>query len=361
MKDERITQIEEEKAKALANVDNVYSGLLADNDALLNKQNDFANRQLEAQNEILDKQLNFNLEEINKQKEETNKSYKDELIRSSNDYQKFINPYGANAEYLANNGLQNSGYAETTKLGAYNVWQNRNSQAKVSYDKAIQMYDTEMNQARMTNDITKAQNALNKLKLEMDNISNHFSNKSNYLQTQLNTKSTLDNDYYSRITNAYNQLMEEKQFEEAKRQFDESQKLQQAQFEEQKRQWEKSYQLSKKTSGGGSSKLLLGNDNSKTEFDETIQIKTKYWSGGRNYDCENGTFKTKDQNGVEYQPDNIEGVKLTSTGKKVSEVAGRKGVVNTRGVNIDNQTVWKIGNTNYIWNGTNNKYEIFEP
>lgn len=263
MKDSRITQLEDEKALALQNIQDVYNGLQADNTALYNKQQDYANQQLETQNAILDKQLNYNLDLINQQKDTAKESLQNEQIKAENDYKKFVNPYGANAESMANNGLLNTGYAETTQLGAFNVWQNRNANAKASYDKAILAYDNDMNQARLTNDTTKAQNALNKLKLELDNLQGYFNNKSSLATNQLSATQDTNSDYFNRISNVYNQLLNEKQFNESVRQYNQNFKYQKERDKVADAQWQKQYNLSRSKSSGGSSKSSSKKSSSK--------------------------------------------------------------------------------------------------
>ena len=85
-------------------------------------------------------------------------------------------------------------------------------------------------------------------------------------------------------------------------------------------------------------------------------VNTDYWQGYLNQDVRYGTFSTTDKNGVRYQPNNIGGKKLTSSGKTAGQMFG-KNAVNSSGVNIANQKVWKLGNKYYIWNGSKNQYE----
>lgn len=86
------------------------------------------------------------------------------------------------------------------------------------------------------------------------------------------------------------------------------------------------------------------------------QVNTAYYQGGLNPDTQYGTFGTKDKNGMEYQPNNIGGKKLTSSGKTAGQIFGQN-AVNSSGVNIANQKVWKLDNKYYIWNGSKNQYE----
>lgn len=246
MKDERITQLEDERASTLNNINNAYNGLLADNQNLLSQQQSYANQQLQTQNDILDKQLEYNNGLIQQQKDTAKENLTNEQLKAENDYRKFVNPYGANAEKQADVGLLNSGYAETTQLGAFNVWQNRNANAKASYDKAIVSYDNDMNQARLTNDTQKAQNALTKLKLDLDNIASYYSNKSSLTLNRLNTEQSVGSDYFNRVQNVYNQILNERQQEEATRQYNEKMAYQRERDKVADAQWQKEYDLQKK-------------------------------------------------------------------------------------------------------------------
>ena len=80
-------------------------------------------------------------------------------------------------------------------------------------------------------------------------------------------------------------------------------------------------------------------------------ITTAYYKGAINKDAKNGTFS----NG--YQPNNVNGKKLTSTGKSVTVKAttlqGTKTTVT--------QTVWKTSDgKKYIWDGSKNKYVSYK-
>lgn len=72
------------------------------------------------------------------------------------------------------------------------------------------------------------------------------------------------------------------------------------------------------------------------------------YTGSTNKDVKNGTFK----NG--YQPDNIDGKKLTDSGKAKVNVNGRMQTVwqTTRKIDGGRNTEKKY----WIWDGTQNKY-----
>lgn len=89
-------------------------------------------------------------------------------------------------------------------------------------------------------------------------------------------------------------------------------------------------------------------------------VKTQYYNGympaSTFADLQNGAFKTKDVNGNVYQPNNINGQKLTNVGKAGYYLGSD--AVNTSGVNISEQNLWQTADGKfYIWNGSTMAYE----
>lgn len=177
----------------------------------------------------------------------------------------------------------------------------------------------------------------NRLKLENE----YGSNLAN-LQAQIDEKAL------NQYNNVYNNYLAYKQKE-----YENEQNRLAA--EEAKRQWQAEYNLAKRSSSRSSGGRPV---NYNFTDSGTQTIKTNYYNGPINPDALNGTFGTKDKNGVQYQPDNIGGIKLKSSGKKVSQVTGNKNFKNTSGVVVGNQTVWKYGDAFVIWNGSKNTYEF---
>ena len=128
---------------------------------------------------------------------------------------------------------------------------------------------------------------------------------------------------------AWEREMKEKQYNESVRQFNENLALQQQQLAQ---------QAARSYSSGGSSSSSSKSGNALT---------TAYYSGDYNKDVKYGTFS----NG--YQPDNVNGNKLTATGQKVQVKSKTlQGTTTTT-----NQNVWQTSDgTKYVWDGTKNKY-----
>lgn len=106
---------------------------------------------------------------------------------------------------------------------------------------------------------------------------------------------------------------------------------------------------------GGSS----GDGQFDDEGNEEYAVNTDYWHGDLNEDTQYGTFKTTDKNGVRYQPNNVGGNPLKSSGKKVAQAFG-PGLTGLTGASLDKQTVWytKVDGKKqyYVWDGSQNQY-----
>lgn len=273
--DERLTNIEAQKQAQLQKSDALYNNILQDNQNLYNMQQNYANQYETTQNDILNKQLEFNTNLIEQQKQVARENARVEQNKARNEYNAFVNPYGNQAERLASQGLANSGVSETAALGGYNAYQNRVATANKVMQDAITQYDNDINQARLNNDVAKAQNALEKLKMQLSYSESYYNKKADTMQNQFNTGRNIDTDYYNRYQTEYQNIQNEKARQEAIRQWETEMAEKQRQYNEnmayQKErdrvadeQWQKEYNLSKSKiaasrSGGGSVALTGGN------------------------------------------------------------------------------------------------------
>lgn len=315
MEDERLSRIEQEKQNALTESNNTYNDLLKDNENLYNDQKNYADNYEKTQNDILDKQLAYNEEKIKQQREEAERNKEIEAKKARNDYLSFINPYGVNAESQASQGLLQSGLSETTKLGGWNTYQNRLASANKALQDAFTQYDNDMNEARLNNDTQKAQNALNKLQMNLEYAQNFYNNKSTISQNKLSNNQNLDNNYYNRYQTEYSNIQNEKaaleairqweaEMAEQKRQYDSNLAWQKEQARIQQEQWQKEYALSQyqaqtarqsaarsysTSSRGSSSNSASLTDGGSEQLYEAI--KTPILSTGE-YDWYNKTFGT---------------------------------------------------------------------
>lgn len=298
--DERLTNVEKEKQNAINQSNSVYSGLLNDNQNLYNQNMNYANQYETTQNNVLDKQLAYNTKLIEQQKDIARENARVEQNKAKNDYMSYINPYGKQAESLASGGLLNSGVSETAKLGSYNAYQNRLSNANKVMQDAITQYDNDINQARLNNDVAKAQNALKKLELQLNAAEAFYNTKSTLSQNQLSNTQQLGSDYFNRYQTEYQNIQNEAAAKEAIRQYNENMAYQkerdkvadkqwQKEFDENVRQYNQNYNLSKSKSSGGSG-------GSKSSYVSLNGVTGTNPANNRNYNIletdENGWKKT---------------------------------------------------------------------
>ena len=367
MEDERLSAINQQKQDAINQSNSMYEGLLTDNENLYNQSNQYAEQYEQTQNSALDQQLAFQEDLINQQKQEAQKNMEAEQKRAQNDYMAFVNPYGVQAESQASSGLLNSGLSETSKLGGFNTYQNRLATANKAMQDAFTEYDNAINEARLTNSVEKAQNALTKLQMQLEASQNFYSNKSTISQNQLSNNQALDSEYYNRYQTEYNNIQAEKEREEAIRQFNEQLAFQQQQFEYQKQQdalaqqnWEREYALARSSSSGSSGGTSLTNGSGSSLSGSTSAngrtIAANPYTGTINPDAQYGVFEWSENPGSGYQPNNVGGAKLSKTGKTVSQMLGTTGNTGSTGINVDNQNVWTVNGKYYVWDGSANQY-----
>jgi hypothetical protein len=112
-------------------------------------------------------QLDYTIDEIERQKAQTRKDYEKEQKAAFTDYQKQVDPYGVNAENMAAAGLDNSGFAESSKVAMYNQYQQRVAVARESMQRSIAEYDASIAQAKASNSVYMAQLAYETLMKKM--------------------------------------------------------------------------------------------------------------------------------------------------------------------------------------------------
>ena len=243
--DNRFLQVEDEKKQKLEETNKTYQDLINERNDLTNQQNDSVNQWQQTQNENLDKQLQFQQDLINQQKQEAEKSYQDEAKSAYTDYRKETDNYGVSREQQLASGLGGAGgYSESSRVSMYNTYQNRLSTARKSMDKAYLEFDNAIREAQLTNDVTKAENALQALQQKLQIALEGFNYKSEQTQNKLAMQQQINNEYYNRYQDVLNQINFENEQAEARR------------------QWEAEYALQKQAQQRASSSSSLSNGSS---------------------------------------------------------------------------------------------------
>ena len=337
----RVNNVYNEREKALSENNQLYGDLMNQAGELKNQQNAFLAQQQQTQNDILDKQLANQGNLINQQKEEANRNRRVEAGKAMNDYNAYVNPYGIQAERQASAGLTNSGVSETSKLGAYTSYQNRVANANANYQKAVTQYDNAMNEAMLNNDVQKAQNALNMLKLQLENNQDYYSNISSLSQAKMKNAQSLRSEYNDQYNTVYNQIMNEQQraeairqfneemafnkdkYNESVRQFNEQMALDRAKQAEAIRQFNEELALSKKkiASGGGS-----GGSGKKIKVESPVENNINGSSNGDQMLYTNYTPDLTNKRAQDWYFKSIDGKQLTYNQLKGLISDGLKGI-----------------------------------
>lgn len=250
MDEKYLNQIQKEQKQAISASNSAYDTMQKNNDALYKQQQNYANQYETTQNSNLDKQLALQENRINQQKEIANQNRAAEARRALNDYDAINNQYGNTMENLRNQGLSGAGVSSNVAIASNLAYQNRLSTANKVLQDALLEYDTQMNEARANNDIQKAQNALTKLQLQTDYLTNYYTNKNNYTHQQLTTNQNLNSDYWNRYTNELQRQDQnsqwQKSFDENKRQYDTNLEYQKGRDSIADNQWTQSFNENKR-------------------------------------------------------------------------------------------------------------------
>lgn len=162
-----LEELEEEKNKALAENKDFYEGQIS---AVENKYDEMI-AATEAAGEEAKKrqqeQSDFAIAQIEQQKEQAQKDYEKEQSAAYVDYTKQTQKHGVAEEQMAAMGMNGSGYSESSRVAMYTEYQNRVATARASIEKAKTAYDNAITQARLANDATIAEIALQTLQSTM--------------------------------------------------------------------------------------------------------------------------------------------------------------------------------------------------
>lgn len=251
--DKRFKTVESEKSAALKEHANLYDGMISNSDKFYDEQikasKDWADTQTKLQNERTD----FAIEKIEQEKKNAEKDYLDEQSGAYEDWQKQSDQFGVRAEQIADRGMQNTGYAESSQVSMWNTYQNRVMTARDVYNRAVQDFNNGITEARLQNNSALAEIRFNALKQQLELNLQGFQAKNQLLLDKANQKLQIEDSYYNRYQDVLNQINEENSLAEQIRQFNESMALEREQFNWQKSNFKKSSRGGGGSSGGSSS------------------------------------------------------------------------------------------------------------
>lgn len=291
--DKRFTEVKNQEATAIRETEGKYDNMINQTDSFYQQQIDASKEWADKQTELQQAQTDFAIEKVEQTKDKAHKDYIKEQKGAYADYQEAINPYGVNAEKLASQGLQNSGYSESVKTSMYNTYQNRYMSARESYNQAILNYDNSIKEAQLANNAQLAQIAYEALQKQLELSLEGFQYKNTLVLQKLNAVNEQKDRYYQRYQDVLSQINTEnalaeqiRQYNESlaeeKRQYNESLAFQKAQAAQEQANWQKEYNLAvqsrldNNSSGGGGADSELEKTKKDPEKDTSGSSEVNY-------------------------------------------------------------------------------------
>lgn len=254
----KLQEYENEKNSLINQAQTNYNQTSAGAEQKYNELIDSAKDYGQQQAEITQAKTDQAIAEINQQKDKAEKDYIKEQKAGYADYAKQTNAYGTNAEIQASAGLTGSGYSESSKISAYNTYQNRYATARESYNQAVLNYNNQITQAQLQNSALLAEIAYNSLQTQLSLALEGFKYQNELLNNLLSQKMNISSTYNSLWQSQYNTLLNEAQFNE------------QMSYQKQRdavadAQWQQQFNASRaksSSSGGGKSSSSVSKDSS---------------------------------------------------------------------------------------------------
>lgn len=369
--DERFQQVEQEKQNAIDEMNNTYNEMINQSDKYYQDQINASNQWADKQQELQNQQTDLVVEEINQQKDQTEKDYLKEQKGAYTDWRKQSNEYGAEAEQMASQGLSATGYSESSQVSMYNQYQTRVATARESYSRAVLNYDMAIKEARLQNSSKLAEIAYKALQAQLELSLNGFQYKNTLLQTQLEAKRQITNDYYTRWQGVLSQINTENALAEQVRQYNEKLAEERRQYDSQlayqkerdkvkDAQWQKEYDLAKKASSSSYSGGSSGSSKSSGSYSSTASNTSSKNNANqsplkppidKNGNSEATQKKTDFYFSNGYQPRYVNNKKLAESGMKVWNVFA-EGTSQKNASSFGKQNIWKAGNKYYVWVGS---------
>lgn len=220
--DQKFKDVETAKQNAINEVDKTYGEMIDKSDSFFQEQVDATKEWEKKQTDIQNQQTDFAIQEIEQKKDQAEKDYTKEQSGAFQDWQKQSNPYGARAEQIADMGMQNTGYSESSQVAMYNNYQTRVVAARETFSRISQDFDNDITQARLQNNAALAEIAFNSLQKRLELNLQGFQYKNQLLLEQSNRKTELDQIYHERWQDVLAQMNTENALAEEMRQFNES-------------------------------------------------------------------------------------------------------------------------------------------
>lgn len=220
-----------------------------DIDDLMNQQNNLLNEQQKKQADLINQQTQIQTDELNHEKEKIDKDVNKTTSGLYTNWQKQANQYGVQAEQLAQQGLSNSGYSETTKTALYNTYQKNVTDTLNNARDLKSDYDFKIAQARQQGSVQQAQAAVDLYAQKLQLLTQNYElrqNREQYLYQQERDKIS-DNQWQK----TFDEQIRQNEIENQWKQKNYDYQIQRDAVSDS--QWQKQYELSKKAAASSKS------------------------------------------------------------------------------------------------------------
>lgn len=226
--DPRFSEVKaEEKATTKEYVGNYDKAISQNNkeyDKIINQEAEWAEKQQQLQQERTD----FTIDTIEQKQAQAHQDYLKEQSGAYVDWKKQSDQYGVNAEQMAANGLDQSGYSESAQVSMYNTYQNRVAMARESWQRMNMDFENAMTEARLQNNSILAEIAYNSYQKRSEFMIQKLMQNNQLLTAKMDTQLKLKEMYNTRWQNVLQQINTENSMAEQVRQFNESLKVSKA-------------------------------------------------------------------------------------------------------------------------------------
>lgn len=224
-----------------------------DIDRLVSQQNSLLGEQEKKQSQLINQQTQMQVDELNREKEKLDRETDKTTQGLYASWQKQANQYGAEAEQLAQRGLANSGYAETTQTSLYNTYQKNVTETLNNSRDLKSDYDFKIAQARQSGSVQQAQAALDLYSQKIQLLTQNY-------ELRQNREQYLYQKQYQQERDRVSDQQWQKTFDQQVRQNEIENQWKQKSFDYQRQrdavsdnQWQQQFNLSKKASSRSSS------------------------------------------------------------------------------------------------------------
>lgn len=247
-----------------------------DIDNLVNQQNSLLKQQEQKQTDLINQQTQMQVDELNREKEKLDQETAKTTSGLYSSWQKQANQYGAGMEQLAQQGLGNSGYAESTRTSLYNAYQKSVTDTLNNSRELKADYDFKITQARQNGSVQQAQAALDLYSQRLQLLTQNYElrqNREQYL--------------YQQERDRVSDQQWQKSFDEQVRQNELENQWRQKEFDYQQQrdkvadsQWQQQFNLSKKKSSSASSSSKKSSKSSNKSKSGSVSVSGSSGTGG---------------------------------------------------------------------------------